>query len=120
MSVVNNTDEIFHRIRVKLHHNYLPSLEGSYVARTKNEAALSIENVCASMKNRGGYTGSYENLVENIKLYYREMAYQLCDGFSINTGLYSIQPNIGGVFYSANDAYDGKKNPVNFRFRLCD
>ena len=51
MSVVNNADDIFHRIRVKLRHNYLPSLEGSYVARTKNEAALSIENVCASMKN---------------------------------------------------------------------
>jgi len=70
------------------------------------------------MKSRGGYTGSYQNLVENIKLFYREMAYQLCDGFSVNTGLYSIQPNIGGVFYSANDVYNRKKNPVNFRFRV--
>ena len=43
MSVVNNADDLFHKIRVKLYRNYLPSLKGSYVARTKYEARRTCE-----------------------------------------------------------------------------
>jgi len=40
MSVVNNADDLFHKIRVKLYRNYLLSLKGSYVARTKIRAPI--------------------------------------------------------------------------------
>jgi hypothetical protein len=36
-------NEVLHRIRVKLYPNYLPQAEGKYIARTNNEALLSIE-----------------------------------------------------------------------------
>jgi len=35
MSVVNNADDFFHKIRVKLYHNYLLSLKGSYEREPK-------------------------------------------------------------------------------------
>ena len=117
MALINNAEEKLHRIRVKLYPNYLPDAGGKYLAKTNNEATLSVEDVCAALKNRGGYTGKYETLTENVKQYFNEMAYQLCDGFAVNTGYFSIQPNIGGTFDSAKETYNEKKNPLNFRFR---
>jgi hypothetical protein len=63
MAIINDVNEVLHRIRVKLY----PKGEGSLIARTDNEALLSIEDVCAALKNRGGFTGSYDDLVELVK-----------------------------------------------------
>ena len=117
MSILNNVNSVLHRIRVKLYPNYLPQVGGNLMARTLNEAFLSIEQVCAAMKERGGYTGNYENLVENVRQFFDETAYQLCDGFGVNMGYYSIHPNIGGTFNSSNDSHDHRKHPINFKFR---
>jgi hypothetical protein len=114
---INDVKEVLHRIRAKLYPNYLPNVEGDYIARTENEAALNIEQVCAALKTRGGFSGDYGNLVSNTKAFFEEAAYQLCDGFSINTGYYSIHPNISGTFNSAKEVYNQTKNPVRFRFR---
>ena len=92
MAIINNVTEVLHRIRVKLYHNYLPNIEGAYIARTDSEASLTVEQVCAALKNRGGFSGDYEDLVENVKQFFDEAAYQLCDGFSVNTGYYSVHP----------------------------
>jgi hypothetical protein len=71
-------------------------VEGAYIARTDNEASLSVEEVCAALKNRGGFTGSYDDLVEHVKQFFDEAAYQLCGGFAVNTGCFSVHPNVGG------------------------
>jgi hypothetical protein len=117
MSLINDVKEVLHRIRVKLYPNYLPNAEGAYIARTDSEASLSIEDVCASLKNRGGFTGNYDDLTDHIKQYFDEMAYQLCDGFAVNTGYYSVHPNIGGTFNNERETHDHSKHPVSFRFR---
>ena len=117
MSIINNVTEVLHRIRVKLYPNYLPSVEGQYIARTNSEASLSIDQVCAALKNRGGFTGNYEDLVEYIRQFFDEAAYQLCDGFSVNMRYFSVHPNVGGTFNSVNEAHDHKKHPITFRFR---
>jgi len=117
MSLINDVNEVLHKIRVKLYPNYLPHVEGKYIARTDNEAVLSVEQVCAALKNRGGFTGNYEELVECVRKFFDEAAYQLCDGYAVNTGYFSIHPNIGGTFNSAKDAHDAKNNPIGFRFR---
>jgi len=106
-----------HRIRVKLYPNYLPGGEGTFIARTNSEASLSVEQVCAAMRDRGGFTGNFGDLVEHVKQFLKECAYQLCDGFSINNGYYSIYPNIGGTFENTHETPDPKKHVLTFRFR---
>jgi hypothetical protein len=117
MGLTNNIDDVLHRIKVHLYHNYLPKAEGRYIARTENESTLSISKICAAMKNRGGYIGSYDSLVENIRQFLDECAYQLCDGYALNLKYYSIHPNISGTFDSEKEAYSHEKNPINFKFR---
>jgi hypothetical protein len=102
MAIINNVNEVLHRIRVKLYQSYLPGVQGAYVARTDNEAILSIKEVCAALKNRGGFTGNYDDLVDHVKQYFSEAAYQLCDGFGVSTGYYSLHPNVGGTFDRVN------------------
>ncbi|MDR0375207.1 MAG: DUF4469 domain-containing protein [Treponema sp.] len=117
MSIVNNVNEVLHRIRVKLYPNYLPHSEGAYIARADNEATLSIEDVCAALKNRGGFTGNYDDLVEHVRQFFDEAVYQLCDGFAVSAGYFSVHPNVGGTFDKITEGHDGKKHPVTFRFR---
>jgi hypothetical protein len=116
MSALKDIEEVLHRIRIKLYPNYLPDAEGAYSARTVNERTLGTSEICAALKNRGGFTGNYEDLIYNIRQYNDEMAYQLCDGYAVSNDYYTIQPNIGGLFNSANEARNRKKHPVNFRF----
>ena len=117
MPVINNVTEVLHRIRAKLYPNYLHGIDGAYIARTDDEASLNIEQVCAALKNRGGFTGNYQDLVENVRQFFDEAAYQLCDGFSVNTGYYSLHPRIGGTWESALESYNPDKHPIRFSFR---
>jgi hypothetical protein len=61
--------------------------------------------------------GNYENLVENVRQFFGECAYLLCDGFGVNLGLCSIHPNVSGTFNSEKEAYNAKKNPIRFKYR---
>ena len=117
-SAVIDPDSLLHRIRVKLYPSYLPKVEGKYIARTNNQKSLSIEDVCNSLRTRGGFKGNHKRLMEYVQLYYDEAAYLLCDGYAINNGYYSIYPNIGGTFNSTKDVHDRKNNPVSFRFSI--
>ena len=109
--------DVYHRIRVKLYPNNLPYKDGAYVARTANESVLSVKQVCSEMVRRGGFTGNYSDLVNHIDQFFREVAYQLCDGFAVNAGYFSIHPNIQGTFNSVNEKHNREKNPIDFRFR---
>jgi len=107
---------ILHRIRVRLYPNYLNSVKGAYIAKTNNQRALSIEDICTAMKTRGDFTGNYDVLVDYVRQYNDEVAYQLCDGYSVSNSYYTVYPNIGGCFNTANEEYDKKNHPISFRF----
>ncbi|MDR0599057.1 MAG: DUF4469 domain-containing protein [Treponema sp.] len=116
MAVMNEVTEVLHKIEAKLYPNYLGKGEGAYVARSKAEAPLSIEDVCASAKNRGGFTGQYEDLVEHTHVFINEMVYQLLDGFSVQVGGYfSLHTRIGGTYNSERDVIGADKIAVSFR-----
>jgi len=117
MSSVYEVNEKMHKMRAKLYPNYLPGAAGTYIARTTNEASVTIEDICASMKNRAGHAGTYEEHVQTVKRFFLEMEYQLGDGFSVNTGFFTIRPNIGGVFQSDRESFDTAKHPITFRFQ---
>jgi hypothetical protein len=100
--------EVLRRIRVKLYPHYLPHVKGAYIDRTDNEALLNVGEVCAALKNRSGFTGNDNNLMEH------EMAYQLCDGFAVDTGCFSVHPNIGGTFDKITEGHDTCKHPEDW------
>jgi hypothetical protein len=116
MAVMNEVTEVLHRIKAKLYPNYLGKGEGAYVARSRAEAPLSIEDICASAKNRGGFTGQYEDLVEHTHVFINEMIYQLLDGFSTQIGSYfSLHTRLGGTYNSERDRIDPAKITIAFR-----
>jgi hypothetical protein len=113
----NSLKDVLHRIRVKLYPNYLPGREGTYMALANSEASISVEQVCVTLKNRGGFTGSsYDSLVENVRQYLDECAYQICDGFTVNMKYFSVYPKIGGMFASAGEEIRQQKAPCYVSF----
>jgi hypothetical protein len=86
------------------------------VARAKAEAPLSIEDICASAKNRGGYTGSYDDLVEHAHIFINEAVYQLLDGFSVQMGgFFSLHTRITGTYHGAHDHIGAENLHIAFR-----
>ena len=116
MAVINEVNEVLHKIEAKLYPNYLGRGEGAYMARAKAEAPLSIQDVCAAAKNRGGFTGQYEDLVEHAQVFTNEMVYQLLDGFSVQLGgFFSLHSRISGTFHGANDHIGAENLHIAFR-----
>jgi len=72
---------------------------------------------CAALKNRGGYTGRYDELVDSVQEFFDEAAYQLCDGYAVNMKYFSVHPNVGGTFNSVTEPHDHRSHPITFRFR---
>jgi hypothetical protein len=118
MAVINDVTEVLHRIRAKLYPNYLHGVPGSFIARTDDEASLSIEEVCAALKNRGGFTGNYDDLTGYVRQFFDEAVYQLGDGFSVNLKYFSIHPRIGGTWENAVEKFDPAKHRIGFSFRV--
>jgi hypothetical protein len=116
MAIINEINEVLHKIEAKLYPNYLGKGEGAYVARAKAEAPLSIEDICAAAKNRGGFTGQYEDLVEHAHVFVNEAVYQLLDGFSVQAGaFFSLHSTIGGTYHGASDHIGAENLHVSFR-----
>ena len=110
--------DVLYEIRTKLYPNYLPKVEGKYVARTNSRRSMSIEEVCMTLKRRTSYEGDYNTTVKAVKAYFEELVYQVCNGSTVNTGYFSIHANIGGIFNSQRDIHDREKNPISFRTRF--
>jgi hypothetical protein len=117
MPKVYNVNETMNNIRVKLYSNYLEKAEGKYIARNESDMPLSIEKICAHMKNRAGFTGSYKDAVDHVRQFMKEAMYQLCSGKAVEMDYFSIYSNVGGTFNSERETHSHQKNPVTFRFR---
>jgi hypothetical protein len=116
LSIINNEDEVLHKLEARLYPNYLGKGEGAYVARSKPEAPLSVENICVSAKNRGGYTGNLSALIEHSNVFFNEMVYQLLDGYSVQIlDLFAICPRISGSYNSERDTIGSDKVRLSFR-----
>jgi len=116
MSGITDLERILHHIRVKLYPNYLPDQRGTYIARTDSDKTVNIRDVCTIMVTRAGFDGDFNTLQDYVDQFFEELAYQLCDGFTVNCTYFSVHPNIGGVFTSEREAHDHKKHPITFRF----
>jgi hypothetical protein len=114
---VYDTEEVLHHIRVKLHQSNLPQANGAYYPRTDSEAELTIEDISVSAVKRGGVTGNRRDFSLHAKEFFDELAYQICNGFAVNVGYFSIYPVVKKLFNSEHEAYHSKDHQVTFRFR---
>ena len=67
-------------------------------------------------KNRGGFSGQYEGLVEHATVFINELIYQLLDGLSVQFGGFcSLHTRISGTYHGANDTISAENLHVAFR-----
>ena len=111
-------DNVLHRIKVNLYPNLLTEDPNDYSARVISERTLSISDICRTAVSRGGAqtSTSAQAMESNVALFLKEMAYQLCDGFSVNTGYFTANTQLRGVFNSSKETYNPEKHTILFQF----
>jgi hypothetical protein len=108
---------VLHTIKARLYENPLTDDENDFAARVSAERTLSVGDVCQSAEERGGSDIKASAMEHAVNLFHKEMAYRLCDGFSVNTGWYNASIHIKGVFTSSTEAFDPAKHTVTVEFR---
>ncbi|TAJ11440.1 DUF4469 domain-containing protein [Marinilabiliaceae bacterium JC017] len=111
---------IKHSIKGYLYENNLTNDPDDYVARVSSERTLNTGDICLSAEVRGGADISADTMKRGVDLFLKEMAYQLCDGYSVNTGYFTAGVQIKGVFNSPNESFDRDKHNIYFMFNQGD
>jgi hypothetical protein len=108
---------ILHRIKAHLYENVLTKDDpNDYIARVSSERTLNVKQVCEAAVSRGGADISASAMEHAVILWLKEMAYQLCDGYSINTGYFIARAIIHGVFHSIREQFNHSKHSILFAF----
>lgn len=107
---------VLHKIKAYLYDNVLTPDPNDFIARTVSERSLNVKQICETAVRRGGADVSAPAMEHAVELFLKEMAYQLCDGYSVNTGYFTANTQIRGVFNSATETYDSKKHSILFQF----
>lgn len=108
---------ILHTIKAYLYDNVLTKDNpNDLIARTSSERSLNVKQICGAAVSRGGAEVSAAAMEHAVQLFLKEMAYQLCDGYSVNTGYFTASTTIRGTFGSTTEQYDPKKHSILFQF----
>ncbi|MDR0667476.1 MAG: hypothetical protein LBF90_02520, partial [Prevotellaceae bacterium] len=106
---------ILHRIKAYLYENLLTKENPhDYMARVVSERSLSVQDICITATTRGNADISAAAMEHAVNLFLKEMGYQLCDGFAVNTGWFTAAVHIRGVFDAPDEAYDPDKHTLLF------
>jgi len=107
----------FHKIKAYLYDNALTDDPNDFVARVASERSLGIDDICASAVSRGGADISAAAMSHAVKLFLKEMGYQLCDGLSVNAdSWFTVSASIKGSFYSPTEQFDHARHSCGFDF----
>jgi hypothetical protein len=112
-----NSMSNLHTIKALLYDNALTENPNDFSARVSTERSLSVKDICRSAVSRGGATVSADAMEIAVSQFHKEMAYNLCDGFGVNTEWYTVSVSIKGVFDSPNEKFNPAKHTVSFDFR---
>ena len=112
--------DVLHRIRVYLYENFLTPNPDDYSAKVVSERTLNIKEICKTAVGRGGAPSTAEAMEHNVMLFLKEMAYQMMDGYSVNTGYFTANAQVRGVFDSPAETFNPAKHSVLFRFNQGD
>jgi hypothetical protein len=108
---------VLHTIKAWLYENLLTDDKNDYTARVSVERTLGVRDICESAAARGGADINAQAMEHAVGLFHKEMAYRLCDGFSVNTLWYNASAHIKGVFTGPAEAFDPAKHTVAVEFR---
>ena len=106
-----------HDIKAHLYDNVLTEDLNDFIARVQSERSLNVMNICQSAVTRGGADISAAAMEHATNLWFKEMAYRLCDGFSVNTGWFTANAHIKGVFNSPRETFNPAKHTLLFSFQ---
>jgi hypothetical protein len=106
-----------HTIKAYLYDNALTENPNDYTARVSAERSLGIADICSAAATRGGADISAASMEHAVNLWLKEMAYSLCDGFSVNAGWFTASAGIKGVFDSPSESYNPAKHSIVFDFQ---
>jgi hypothetical protein len=107
---------ILHKIKAWLYKNLLTPDPDDYVIRVVSERTLNVRDICNSAVSRGGADIPAAAMEHAAILFLGEMGYQLCDGFSVNTGWFMARPLVRGVANSPKEQYNREKHTLLFEF----
>ncbi|MDR1222626.1 MAG: DUF4469 domain-containing protein [Tannerella sp.] len=107
---------VLHTIKARLYRNLLTPDPDDYLIRANSERTLNVPNICESAVSRGGADIPAPVMEHAVNLFLDEMGYQLCDGFSINTGWFTAGPHVRGVANSPKEQYNSEKHTLLFEF----
>jgi len=108
--------DILHKIKANLYPNLLTEDPNDYTARVISERTLNTAEICKGAVGRGGAPTTAEAMEHNVNLFLKEMAYQLSDGYSINTGYFTATALIRGVFNSSKETFNPDKHAILYQF----
>lgn len=107
---------ILHRIRAYLYKNVFTEDSDNYLARVRAERSLDVKAICDSAVTRGEAKITSSAMQYAVEQFLKEMEYQLCNGYSVNTGSFTATPSVKGLFYSPDESFDSQKHTLSFRF----
>ena len=113
-------DNVLHKIRVNLYENFLTDNANDYSAKVISERTLNVKEICQTAIKRGGAPSTAEAMEHNVTLFLKEMAYQLMDGYAVNTGYFTANAQVRGVFNDVKENFDPQKHSILFRFNQGD
>lgn len=116
-SVIEALKLLMHRVQVWLYPSHLLGREGKFILRVANPQVLTTEDICVSAKERGGFGGNVNELIEHVAAFFREAAFQMCNGRWVSFGgLCRGGPVIRGDVDGARAPIDPKRVRVVFNF----
>lgn len=107
---------ILHRIKAYLYKNVFTEDSTDYLARVRAERSLDVKAICDSAVTRGEANITASAMQYAVEQFLNEMEYQLCNGYSVNTGSFTATPSVKGVFCSQDEEFDPQKHMLSFRF----
>ena len=113
-------ENVFHTIKANLYENFLTDNPDDFSAKVISERTLGVREICTMAIKRGGAPSTVDAMEVNATLFLKEMAYQMMDGFAVNTGYFTANAQVRGVFNNRNEAFNPKKHSVLFRFNQGD
>jgi len=109
-------DSVKNNIKVRLFENFLTDDPNDLTARVVSERTLGIGEIARTAVNRAKAPTTVEALEHNVNIFLREMAFQLMNGFAINTGFFTASAQVRGVFGNRAERFNPQKHAVLFRF----